>query len=49
MLEAFEIFNVWWEILFSFQADGVGVQIIFIVAIIVGWAINILTNYVGSK
>lgn len=49
MLEAFQIFNIWWEILFSFQSDGVGVQVIFIVAIIVGWAINILTNYVGSK
>lgn len=49
MLEAFEIFNVWWEILFAFQTDGVGVQVIFIVSIIVGWAINILTNYVGSK
>lgn len=48
MLEAFEIFNVWWEIIFSFQTDGVGVTVIFLVAVIVGWAINILTNYVGN-
>lgn len=48
MLEAFGIFNVWWEILFGFQTDGVDITIIFIVAVVVGWAINVLTNYVGK-
>lgn len=52
MLEAFGIFNVWWEILFSFQIAQPGTSIevfaVFLVAMIVGWAINILTNYVGK-
>lgn len=48
MLEAFEIFNIWFEFFFTTKIDGVTVTVIFLVAIIIGWAINVLTNYVGK-
>lgn len=48
MLEAFAIFNIWFEFFFGTNIDGVSITIIFLIAIIVGWAINVLTNYVGK-